>query len=367
LPIDGIVLDQLRRSQAVSATPPEVNGFYLRLPDELADRLRAGPAHAKGARGADVIVAMPDSGMAPHPYYDEHGYQLLPSEVAMPGLPDDEDPQGHGTAECANIFAIAPECTVRPIRCSNEAGDTVAGMAGFSLAKESGAKIITCSWSADLDMGLLLNPSERPPDSANGILGEILDAVDDGVLVIFAAGNGNFSLEPQVPGVLAAGGVFMSKRGALRTSDLASAYMSPWFPGQSVPTVCGLAGMNPDHYLMLPVPPGSLLDREHAGDPPEPDVAVDGTAPDDGWARFSGTSAAAPQLAGAAAVLLGAKPELTAKQITEALTQTARDVARGSCNPIFNTAPARARADVATGAGLIDVGAAHAYAEANFP
>jgi hypothetical protein len=365
LPIDGVVLDQVRRPLQASAVPPEVNGFYLRLPDGVADGLRAGPAHGRGARGAGVLVAMPDSGMAPHPYYEAHSYQLLSPKTAIPGLPVDEDPQGHGTGECANIFAVAPECEVLPIRCSNQAGDTVAGMAGFGLAKEAGARIITCSWSADLDIGLL-NSSERPPDIGNGILGEILDAIDDGVLVIFAAGNGNFSLEPQIPGVLAAGGVFMNKRGALRTSDLASAYQSPWFPERNVPTVCGLSGMDPDQYLMLPVPPGSLLDEERAGHPDDPDTPSDGTAPNDGWARFSGTSAAAPQLAGAAAVLLSAKPRLTAQQIIEALTETARDVVRGFCNPIFDTEEARRGHDIPTGAGLIDVGAALAYAEANF-
>lgn len=366
LRIDGIVLDQLRRTRSASTTPPEVDGFYLRLPEGVADGLRAGPAHAKGARGAGVRVAMPDSGMAAHPYYEVQGYELSETQVAIPGMPPKEDPQGHGTGVCANIFAVAPECEVLPIRCSNETGATVGGIAGFCLAKESGAPIITCSWSADLDIGLL-ESSERPPGMGNAILGEILDAIDDGVLVIFAAGNGNFSLEPQVPGVLAAGGVFMDENGALRTSDLASAYKSPWFRDRNVPDVCGLSGMSPDQYLMLPVPPRSLLDEERAGDPTDPDMPFDGTAPDDGWARFSGTSSAAPQLAGAAAVLLGAKPQLTAQQIIEALKNSARDVAEGACNSIFTTEEARLGLDVATGAGLIDVGAALQYIEDHFP
>lgn len=367
LRIDGIALDQLRRHQAVSATPPSVNDFYFELPDDVADGLRASAAHANGSLGAGVLVAMPDSGMAPHPFYEAQGYQLLAADVAIPGTLPDEDPEGHGTAECANIFAIAPECEVAPIRCSNEEGKTVGGVAGFGLAKASGSQIITCSWSADLDIGLLTSGG-GPPNISNPILGEILDALDDGILVIFASGNGNFSLEPQVPGVLAAGGVFINKNGNLCTSDIASAYKSPWFPGRTIPTVCGLAGMSPDQYLMLPVPPGSSLDVAHSGDPSDPDMPSDGTAPADGWARFSGTSAAAPQLAGAAAVLLGAKPDLMANQLVEAMVETARDVTAGRCHPIFMATPkAGPGRDVATGAGLIDVGAALAYAEANFP
>jgi subtilisin family serine protease len=366
LPIDGIALDQVRRHLAISAEPPDVDGFYLKLPDDVAKGLRADQAHAKGARGAGVCVAMPDSGMAPHPYYAAHGYQLLATEVALPDLPPDTDPEGHGTAECANIFAIAPECEVLPIRCSDEAGKTVGGIAGFSLAKEKKMRIITCSWSADLDIGLL-ESAQRPPDMGSAILGEILDAIDDGILVVFAAGNGNFSLEPQVTGVLAAGGVFMSEIGAIRTSDLASAYKSPWFPEQNVPTVCGLAGMSPDQYIMMPVAPGSLFDVDHAGDPADPDMPADGTTPEDGWARFSGTSAAAPQLAGAAAALLSLKPNLTAAQIIDALVKTARDVTTGGCHPIFTKTPeAKLGPDVATGAGLIDLGAAVAYAQEHF-
>jgi hypothetical protein len=366
LGIDGIVLDQRRRTLDVSARPPQVDGFYLRLPGGVAQRLHARPAHANGARGAGVLVAMPDSGMAPHPFYKTRGYQLLETKIAIPGISPQGDPEGHGTAVCANIFAAAPECEVLPIRCSDEESNLVGGVAGFALAKESGAKIITCSWSANLEMDLF-NSAERPPDAGNGIFGEILDALDAGILVVFAAGNGNFSLEPQVPGVLAAGGVFMDEEGALRTSDLASAYESPWFPGHSVPTLCGLAGMDPDDYLMMPVPPGSLLDIKYSGDPSEPDTPFDRTARDDGWARFSGTSAAAPQLAGAAAVLLGAKPELTAPQIIEALVNTGRDVVTGFCNSIFETPEAQPGPDIATGGGLVDIGAALAYAEANFP
>jgi hypothetical protein len=52
---------------------------------------------------------------------------------------------------------------------------------------------------------------------------------------------------------------------------------------------------------MLPVPSGCEIDREEA-QPTDNDPA-DVTSSDDGWALSSGTSAAAPQLAGAAALL----------------------------------------------------------------
>src|ERR1043165_2753047 len=46
LPIDGISLDRPRRSRAVSAVPPQVSGYYLELPDDVAAGLRAEAAHA---------------------------------------------------------------------------------------------------------------------------------------------------------------------------------------------------------------------------------------------------------------------------------------------------------------------------------
>jgi subtilisin family serine protease len=107
-------------------------------------------------------------------------------------------------------------------------------------------------------------------------------------------------------------------------------------PGTKVPTVCGLVGLRPRaQYLMLPVPPGCLLDAAQSEADPPQDPEGDGTLTNDGWALFSGTSAAAPQVAGAAALLLGAKPQLTPAQVADCLTHTAIDVTV-DCHPRFS-------------------------------
>ena len=152
-----------------------------------------------------------------------------------------------------------------------------------------------------------------------------------------------------------------------RASDYASGYQSPWFDGVTVPTVCGLVCLRPRaQYIMLPIPPGSPIDVWWSQPSTVPfDPTDDGTSPNDGWALFSGTSAAAPQLAGAAALVLGAKPELEPAQVIEALSKTAVDITTGSCHPRFNY-PATIGHDLATGHGLVNASAAVKYALEEF-
>src|SRR5262249_33976463 len=172
------------------------------------------------------------------------------------------------------------------------------------------------------------------------------------IFVVFSAGNGQFSIEPQIPEVFAAGGVFMSSNMAIQASNYASGYLSPFFADRIVPDACGLVGLLPRAaYIMLPVKPGCELDVVESRSDDEGNPG-DGTPPNDGWALFSGTSAAAPQIAGVAATLLSAKPHLTPAQLKEALTKTAIDVTSGHSHPRFNSSASIGR-DQATGSGLV--------------
>ena len=364
LKIDGIVLEKPRVYQAVfpSPIPPNSPKYHLRVPNGVAVALNAITAHNQGFTGDGVLVAMPDSGWYRHPFFTANGYQVRTPIAVVQGADRSKDPQGHGTGESANIFAVAPKAELQPIRASNNAGQLVGAIAGFLKAKEVHPGIITCSWGGDEDY-----PPVGPPNEDDmTIATEILDAIEQGILVIFSAGNGQFSVEPQVPGVLAAGGVFMDNNGNLRASDYASGYQSTWFDKHVVPTACGLVGMQPRaQYLMLPIPPGCEIDRDEAT-PNDADPTTDGTPGDDGWALFSGTSAAAPQLAGAAAVLLGAKPGLKPPQVVEAFSKTAVDVVVGHSFPQRFNSAAGPGPDLATGAGLVNVGEALKYAKNKF-
>ena len=177
-----------------------------------------------------------------------------------------------------------------------------------------------------------------------------------GITVIFSAGNGHVGFPGQHPDVISAGGVFMDVNESLRASNYASGFNSAIYPNRRVPDLSGLVGMKPGaNYIMLPLEPGDDIDVSKAGG-----VFPNGdeTANNDGWAAFSGTSAAAPQLAGVAALIKQACTKLTPKQIKSIMMKTARDVTTGNCNGTALTGPGGVTSvvgpDASTGNGLVD-------------
>ena len=176
-------------------------------------------------------------------------------------------------------------------------------------------------------------------------------AVGTGIVVVFAAGNGHWGFPGQHPDVISVGGVDIRQDGTLRASDYASGFKSNVYPGRRVPDVSGLVGMRPRRAsIMLPVPEGCDLDTSLAGgNHPNGDE----TATNDGWAAFSGTSAATPQVAGVCALIRQACARLTPNEVRDILMTTARDVTTGTNHPNFGNA-AVAGPDTATGNGLVD-------------
>ncbi|PYF97234.1 Subtilase family protein [Georgenia satyanarayanai] len=333
---------------APTADPPPVDYWHLTLPDQLAAALRADAPHRDGVTGQGVRVAMVDTGFQAHPFFTSRGYRVEPT-VLGPGTADPEvDENGHGTGEAANVFAAAPDATLLPVKAATASGALVNVTAAFTAAVALDPDIVTNSWGSS---------QPGPPLSAanQALAAAVAAAVADGVVVVFSAGNGSWGFPGQHPDVISAGGVYQGPDGSLRASDYASGFVSRVYPGRRVPDVSGLVGLLPAAmYLMLPVPPGCTIDRGNAGGThPEGDE----TAPDDGWAAFSGTSAAAPQLAGVCALLAQAAPGTTPGRVREVLAATARDVTTGTNHPEFGE-PAGTGPDLATGPGLVDAAAA---------
>jgi subtilisin family serine protease len=338
--LEGVAIEVPRYWMQPSALPPSVGYWHLDVPADVALGDNAQMAHASGITGSGQTVAMCDSGWYKHPFFVSRGYRVAPV-VLGPGAANPlDDEVGHGTGESANIFAVAPDVQLLPVKIS-----FVNTLAGFNTAVGLHPTIITCSWGSSVPVG--------PLSAADQALAAAISAaVASGIVVVFSAGNGHWGFPGQHPDVISAGGVFMDNTGALQASNYASGFMSNIYPNRRVPDLSGLVGMLPKAiYIMLPLESGDQIDVGNAGGAfPNGDE----TPANDGWAAFSGTSAAAPQLAGAAALVKQACPRLTPAEVRDVLMASARDVVAGNCSAATGGAAAGPGPDVATGNGLLD-------------
>lgn len=336
-----------------SALPPGAGYFHLKVPADVAMLTRASAVHQLGITGRGIKVVMIDSGFFNHQFYQSHGFRV--AVVLAPGaLNPAKDNNGHGTAQAANVFATAPGVTF--IMVKQGTNPAVALKRAIDLAPD----IIVCSWCFDLVDG---SPNRKHltsvPSTLKSLEMEVVRAASKGICVVCASGNGQVAFPGMHPDVISAGGVFIEPDLKVRASDLASAFDSRPYPGRHVPDVCGPIGMRPAGvYIMLPVQPGSDLDRTNSAGGAFP--FGDMTAPGDGWAATSGTSSAAPQIAGVCALLKQKNPSLTPHEIKQALLAGAADCARGEANKDSNQGVALKAGmgpDGATGHGLINAAA----------
>ena len=324
-------LDQLIENAYTQADPVYFAGerpmpplwtdkFRLRVPGDIAQIMNASSVHRRGITGKGIRVAMPDSGFYHHPYFQKQGYNFL--AVTAPDVTDHtSDSSGHGTGECANLFATAPRINFIGVKAGNS---TLA----FKTAVALRPQVLTNSWGFHVDF-----PQTQMPNWLKPLHLAILDAVAQGIVVCFSAGNGHLAFPANMPEVIAVGGVHVDKDLNYEASDYASSFVSNWFPGRRVPDICGLVGMRPTaDYIVLPVQDSAGLEKQ------------------DGWGAFSGTSAACPMVAGVCALLKEADPSLTPDQVRSLLQFTARDITQGQS--AYH--PAGLGPDLATGFGLVN-------------
>jgi hypothetical protein len=289
--------------------------------------------------GAGVKLALVDTGFFPHPFYTKEKYSVQAVDtVSAPSAASDS--VGHGTAIALNVFAVAPKIEVLGFKQSNPPQDAIED------AANAGVDVLSCSWGWD---------HEQSFPVVEATIRSVIQ--DDGIIVLFAAGNGHFAWPGSMPEVLSIGGVFADEAGELEASNYASGFLSSLYPPRRVPDVSGLCGQTPRGvYIPLPCPPGCEMDRSLAGGQ-YPDG--DQTKALDGWVVASGTSSATPQIAGVVALLiqkakvLGKK--LSQTEIRSILEQTARSVEKGRNAFGF---PAVGQPNTACGFGLVDAAAA---------
>lgn len=224
-------------------------------------------------------------------------------------LDGDDDPRptphasgnSHGTA-CAGIVAaradngtgiagVCPECSLHCVRLVSDDDPPLvpvsADIAAFEYAYEVGAAVVSNSWGfpeATPVPELLAEQIEHVARDGRGGLG---------TLIVFAAGNDARTLSddelPALDGVITVG--------AINNFDEAAPFS------------------NTGAALDLTAPMGTFT-TDIAGE--------DGDDPGDYTATFGGTSAACPVVAGTLGLMLSANPELTARQATAMLIETAR-------------------------------------------
>jgi subtilase family serine protease len=166
--------------------PPPVDYHHLRVPGDLALLMNASPVHRQGTTGRGVKIAMIDSGFyIQHPYYLSEGYNM--SRILAPGATAIEhDENGHGTAEAANILAIAPDVTFIGVK----AGPNLT--AAFKETVRQNPDIISVSLGFDL-RGADGLPLPALPGFLRALELEIDNAVASGITVVFSAGNGHIA------------------------------------------------------------------------------------------------------------------------------------------------------------------------------
>ncbi|GAB4336206.1 MAG: hypothetical protein Kow0089_06300 [Desulfobulbaceae bacterium] len=319
--LDGSL--SLPRSRPVQATTPEWN----------LDAVKAPVLWAMGHTGEGVVVAAMDTGVdADHPdlgprwrgginsWYDPHGEHASP-----------HDSDGHGTQ-------------VMSVMVGGEAGGSAIGMAPGAtwIAVKVFDDTGNASYS-DIHSGFqwILDPDDDPatddaPDVVNGSWGydtfldqcftefqpDVQALKAAGIGVVFSAGNNgpgsSTSVSPaNYPESVGVGSV-----------DDTLAIVDSSGRG---PSACG-GGIFPEL-----VAPGMSVRAA--------DLTFGGLFPDS-YVTVSGTSIAAPHVAGAMALLLSAAPQLTVSQLEAALTGNTVDL--GDSGP-----------DNTYGNGLLDVDAAY--------
>ena len=294
---DGVAWVEPRLQEEVEDTRfhawPEDAFEDIESPEQLNEDIFAylelSEAH-EFATGAGAVVAVLDSGIdAAHPLLEGRlleGVDLIGDDLdptdERNGVDDDGDglvdeAYGHGTFVAGVIAQVAPDAMILPIRVLDADGRaSVYGMVeGIDLAIERGAKVINLSAS-------LL--SDAKPDTLKDAIKRAKDA---DVIVIAAAGN---------------------------TADDRKLY-----PGSesSVISVGALDIDDDDEVTGFSAHGNWVLLAA-------PGVGIVSAVPGGGYAEWTGTSMAAPIVAGQAALLVEVDPDVERKDLEKALKDSAK-------------------------------------------
>ena len=309
---------KVARGGEIRIIDPEAGGTVwpddVTLPWNLAE-VEAPACWADGFDGTGVVVGHLDTGAdATHPALAGKfaGYWL----DTVKGLPDPYDDHGHGTHTLglmvggdgdgpgAHDIGVAPGArwVGAKVMDADGVGSYAQCLAGLEfmaeLKQELDLRVVCGSWSLDLEGRDLLADACR-------VLLELE------ILPVFAVGNsGPSPRSAEVPGcypsVVGVGALMENGRPAAFSGRGPAPAAAPWVQNPGHPVIPAWAGHKPDISA--------------------PGVRVLSSLPGGGYGLLSGTSVAAPHVAGAVALMLQKNPLLSVRELTDALISTAHGV-----------------------------------------
>jgi serine protease AprX len=268
---------------------------------------------------ANLTIAVVDSGVEPG--RSDFGGRLLP-QVNLSSLTPDAtgDDRGHGTfvagiaaGDALGYTGANPGAKILPIRVMNELG-----MARTSDVIRAAEWIYENKGTYNIKVANFSLHSAMPSRFVNDPLDKAVEKLwFSGVTVVVAAGNYGTPGGPSGVKYAPGNDPFVITVGAVDIGDSVKPkddYAPSWsaygytYDGFAKPEIGA-----PGRYMVGPVPVGSTLPKERPLNVEEP-----------GYMQLSGTSFAAPAVAGAVAHILAKHPEYTPDQVKGALMVTAK-------------------------------------------
>jgi len=337
---------------------------------------------------SSIVIAVIDEGVTSnHPDLPNSRQVRLNGSNFGDGDPNDPSPTkdyNHGNA-CAGIIAashnnegiagIAPNCKIMPVRLVLEYNNFSHYADAITFAKEKGAHILSCSWGFE---NYPLDPNDRIPSP--NLFPDIKNAIQDatengrggkGCVVVFSAGNSAnhaknddkykdgfvaFPANVQIPGILTVGASDRYDQQA-NYSPTSHFYKYTVQEGQTVYTYtininidivapssradfCTLSSElwegGEVWTIDIPGPTGynPVGVKGSCGYPnsssslhpyfPDEDFPIWSLHSDAYTGYFGGTSAAAPQVAGVAALILSRDSTLTQQEVSDIIKSSTR-------------------------------------------
>ena len=156
--VEGVAIEEPYYLMAPSMFAPPVPYWHLDVPGDVSLACNADKAHRSGITGKGIRIAMVDTGWTSHPFFVERGYRVQPVTLGPDTADPTKDASGHGTGESANIFAVAPDIELFPVkaRLSGTNNTVLVNTKGaFDLAVGLNPHIITNSWGLSFQNGPL--------------------------------------------------------------------------------------------------------------------------------------------------------------------------------------------------------------------